>query len=126
MDATLNEVEDVKVHSFPTIKLFKKGAATPIDYQGERTFDGIVKFIESGGVDGAKPPAEEVSRWPAILPRIKIIERFDFRMIRSQRRRKRKRNCRLKHSPLCLTLVPLTEYYFIMVVPRVFSSFCLS
>lgn len=64
MDATLNEVEDVKVHSFPTIKLFKKGAATPIDYQGERTFDGIVKFIESGGVDGAKPPAEEDDKEP--------------------------------------------------------------
>merc|ERR1712241_1426242 len=53
MDSTANELEDVKVQGFPTIKLFKKGDNKVIDYNGERTLSGLVKFIESGGVDGA-------------------------------------------------------------------------
>merc|ERR1712038_1015377 len=53
MDSTANELEDVKIQGFPTIKLFKKGDNTVVDYNGERTLDGLVKFIESDGVDGA-------------------------------------------------------------------------
>merc|ERR1712241_1396837 len=53
MDSTANELEDVKVQGFPTIKLFKKGDNKVIDYNGERTLDGFVKFIESDGVHGA-------------------------------------------------------------------------
>jgi len=53
MDSTANELEDVKVQGFPTIKLFKKGDNAVIDYNGERTLDGLVKFIDSDGVDGA-------------------------------------------------------------------------
>merc|ERR1719341_717929 len=53
MDSTANELEDVKVQGFPTIKLFKKGDNKVIDYNGERTLDGLVKFIESDGVHGA-------------------------------------------------------------------------
>merc|ERR1712112_614750 len=53
MDSTANEVEDVKIQEFPTIKLFKKGDNKIIDYNGERTLDGLVKFLESDGVDGA-------------------------------------------------------------------------
>merc|ERR1712002_29017 len=37
MDSTANEVEQVKVQGFPTIKLFKKGDNKVIDYNGERT-----------------------------------------------------------------------------------------
>ena len=40
MDSTANELEEVKVQGFPTIKLFKKGDNTVIDYNGERTLDG--------------------------------------------------------------------------------------
>lgn len=53
MDSTANEVEQVKVQGFPTIKLFKKGDNKAVDYNGERTLEGMSKFLESGGVDGA-------------------------------------------------------------------------
>merc|ERR1711892_904620 len=59
MDSTANELEDVKVQGFPTIKLFKKGDNKVIDYNGERTLDGLVKFIESDGVHGASAEGDE-------------------------------------------------------------------
>jgi len=59
MDSTANELEDVKIQGFPTIKLFKKGDNTAIDYNGERTLDGLVKFIDSDGVIGAAAEDED-------------------------------------------------------------------
>lgn len=58
MDSTANEVEDVKVQGFPTIKLFKKDN-TIVDYNGERTLDGLVRFLESDGVDGAAAEGDD-------------------------------------------------------------------
>lgn len=49
MDSTANELEDVKIQSFPTLKFFPKDSDEIIDYSGERTFDALVKFLESGG-----------------------------------------------------------------------------
>jgi len=59
MDATANELEDVKVQSFPTIKFFPKDSDEAVDYNGERTLEGFTKFLESGGKEGSTPPAEE-------------------------------------------------------------------
>jgi len=53
MDSTANEVEDVKVQGFPTIKLFQKETNKVVDFNGERTLDGFVKFLESDIVHGA-------------------------------------------------------------------------
>lgn len=55
MDATVNELEDLKIINYPTIILFKKGSNEGIEYNKERTLDGLSKFIESGGVYGQAP-----------------------------------------------------------------------
>ena len=59
MDSTANELEDIKIQGFPTIKLFKKGDNKVVDYNGERTLEGLTKFLESDGKDGAAFEAEE-------------------------------------------------------------------
>ncbi|XP_046342602.1 protein disulfide-isomerase 2-like [Haliotis rufescens] len=59
MDSTANELEDVKIQSFPTLKFFPAGSDKIIDYNGERTLEGFSKFLESGGKEGAGPADEE-------------------------------------------------------------------
>lgn len=53
MDATANELEHTKITSFPTLKLYTKDDNKVIEYNGPRTFEGLVTFLESGGSDGA-------------------------------------------------------------------------
>jgi len=61
IDATANELEHTKITSFPTLKLYKRGDNEAVDYNGERTLEGLSKFIESGGKDnGGVPDVEEV------------------------------------------------------------------
>jgi len=59
MDATANELEDVKIQSFPTIKLFPKDSDEVIDYNGARTVEGLSKFIDSNGKESGKADAHE-------------------------------------------------------------------
>lgn len=53
MDATANELEHTKVNNFPTIKLYTSDDNKVIEYTGPRTLEGMIKFLESGGKDGA-------------------------------------------------------------------------
>lgn len=57
IDATANELEHTKVVSYPTIKLYKRGDNTPVDFDDERTFEALAKFIESNGKDKAAAEA---------------------------------------------------------------------
>lgn len=60
MDATKNEVEEVKVTSFPTLKYFKKETNEVIDYNGGRTLEDLSAFIDSDGKSGAGPSDEDL------------------------------------------------------------------
>lgn len=57
MDSTANELADVKIQGFPTIKYFPKDSDEVVDYNGERTLAAFTKFLESGGKDSG--PSEE-------------------------------------------------------------------
>ena len=56
VDATGNELEHTKVNSFPTIKLYKKDTNQVIEYNGERTLDGLSRFLETDGEYGRAAP----------------------------------------------------------------------
>jgi len=60
MDATLNELSHTIVRSFPTIRLYRKGRSHPYtefkEYNGERTMEGVKKFLETDGVYGEAAP----------------------------------------------------------------------
>jgi protein disulfide-isomerase A1 len=52
MDATANEVESVSVQGFPTIKFYPKGKKqNPVDYSGERTEEGFLKYLKEQGIN---------------------------------------------------------------------------
>lgn len=52
-------MEHTKIHSFPTLKFYKKGDNSVVDYNGERTLEGLTKFLESGGEYGKGAPEGE-------------------------------------------------------------------
>ena len=64
MDSTANELESVKVSSFPTIKYFPKDDRAPIDYNGARELDAFVKFLDSDGKEQDSAGAEEEGELP--------------------------------------------------------------
>lgn len=59
MDSTVNELEDIKIQSFPTIKLFPKDSDAVIDFTGERNLEAMTKFVESHGLEGGAAEGEE-------------------------------------------------------------------
>ena len=67
MDATANELEHTKVNSFPTIKLYRKGTNQVIEYNGERTLEGLTKFLESEGEYGRAAPDQVIQFKPLLM-----------------------------------------------------------
>ena len=49
IDATKNEVESIKISAFPTIKFYpgNKKDKVPLDYNGDRSVEDIIKFIKN-------------------------------------------------------------------------------
>merc|ERR1712080_155383 len=61
MDSTANELEEIKVQGFPTIKLIKAGTNEIVDFDGERTEAGFVKFLEAQtGSEGETQKKDEL------------------------------------------------------------------
>jgi len=56
MDATVNELSHTRVRSFPTIRLYKKDTNEVAEYNGERTLEGLTKFLKTDGVYGQAAP----------------------------------------------------------------------
>ena len=46
MDATANEVKQVSVQSFPTLIFYPSNKKAGIDYDGERTEEGFVSWLQ--------------------------------------------------------------------------------
>ena len=67
MDSTANEIEDIKVQGFPTIKLIQKGENKVIDYNGERTLDGkLILLIFHKCFIGPKPSLSRIREVPRV------------------------------------------------------------
>ncbi|EDW94574.1 protein disulfide-isomerase [Drosophila yakuba] len=59
MDSTANELESIKISSFPTIKYFRKEDNKVIDFNLDRTLDDFVKFLDANGEVADAEPVEE-------------------------------------------------------------------
>lgn len=46
MDSTANEAKGVMIKGFPTLKFYRANNKTPLDFSGERNFEGLLKFVK--------------------------------------------------------------------------------
>ncbi|CAO4370235.1 unnamed protein product [Caenorhabditis nigoni] len=61
LDATLNELADIKVNSFPTLKLWPAGSSTPVDYDGDRNLEKFEEFVNKyAGSESVSQEHEEL------------------------------------------------------------------
>ena len=60
MDSTANEVEDVNIRGFPTLKLFKAGGdgKSVVDFEGSRSLESLKEFVEKNRVAVEKTEEE--------------------------------------------------------------------
>ena len=59
MDSTANEIEEVQIEGFPTLKLFKKGTNEIVDYSGAREVKEMEAFLKTGKQSGGEEEGEE-------------------------------------------------------------------
>ncbi|CAG9315654.1 unnamed protein product [Blepharisma stoltei] len=59
VDATANEVKGINIQGFPTLKWFPSNNKRPVDYEGERNFDGLLKFVTDKATVKAPEKAQE-------------------------------------------------------------------
>ena len=62
LDATANEVEGINIRGFPTLKFFKAGGdgRSEVDYEGDRTLEALMDFVEKNRVAVEAPTEEEL------------------------------------------------------------------
>lgn len=46
MDSTANEAKGVNIKGFPTIKFYPANSKKPIDFEGDRNFEGLLQFVK--------------------------------------------------------------------------------
>jgi len=47
MDSTANEVDDLRVQSYPTLKFYPSNKKKkPVEFDGDRTKEGIIKWLK--------------------------------------------------------------------------------
>ncbi|CAE7262187.1 pdi-2 [Symbiodinium sp. KB8] len=62
VDATANEVDHpgVNVQGFPTLYFFPAGSNTPVTFDGDRTADGIIEFINKNAASDISKDSEDL------------------------------------------------------------------
>eukprot|EP00043_Microstomoeca_roanoka_P020815 m.254116 g.254116 ORF g.254116 m.254116 type:complete len:531 (+) comp17707_c0_seq1:3-1595(+) len=61
LDATANELEDLSVESFPTLKFFPADSDEVIDYEGGRTLKEFVDFVNEHAKSSVEVSADEAA-----------------------------------------------------------------
>lgn len=64
MDATENDLPPsvpFQIQGFPTLKFKKAGTREFVDYDGDRTLESLVTFVEENAVNSLKAPEKNTS-----------------------------------------------------------------